>query len=385
VEEPTGVYMEKACPEHGAFRAMVEKDARLYRALANRDPQPRRPLSLVIPVTHRCNLRCAMCFLPDDGVPDPPRQAVLRLIDSFDGGIVFSGGEPTLHPDLPEFVDRAARQGKRTCIATNGLSLSDEKVVARLEDAGLDDCLFSFNGLKESVFRQIEGRALLRKKREALENLKGTRIKALLSTTVVDGVNNRDLASLAEFYMKERSLFVAWRIRTQAAIGRHTSADVLWLSDLLNGASEALNVDREDLLSSLDPAETHSGATHLYFDVVSAAEEGRPVLGFRTGMERSTRMDDLGGHRGLFGRHRTNLLASMSATGKVKTVLYHLLRPSQLTWYSVSLFAWPDVYNVDLDEVEQTGIYHVGPGGRIMPFVTALLLNQAKPDWSWES
>ena len=36
----------------------------------------------------------------------------------------FSGGEPTLHPDLPELAQYAVRRGMRAVISTNGTLLT---------------------------------------------------------------------------------------------------------------------------------------------------------------------------------------------------------------------------------------------------------------------
>ena len=84
------------------------------------------------------------------------------------------------------------------------------------------------------------------------------------------------------------------------------------------------------------------------------------------------------------GYEHRRLLASMSLSQKVAGVFYRLFQPSQLEWYHINLFAWPNVYNVDLEEIKQTGVYHVGPRGKPMPSVKAIILNQDMPDWNWE-
>src|SRR6185436_13341319 len=51
--------------------------------------------------------------------------------------INFTGGEPTLHPQLPEFLEMCRDAGiRRLTISTNGLRLLDEAYVRRL--AALD-------------------------------------------------------------------------------------------------------------------------------------------------------------------------------------------------------------------------------------------------------
>jgi uncharacterized radical SAM superfamily Fe-S cluster-containing enzyme len=391
IEEDDGVYMEKSCPDHGHFRAMVEKDASVYKTLMNRGLSDRRRLSLVIPVTHRCNLRCKMCFFPDDSVSDPLQESIFRFIDDFDGHIVFSGGEPTLREDLPLLIEHAARQGKNTCIATNGLRLQDKKLVDRLAGAGLDSCLFSLNGLSDTVFGQIEGQPLLEKKMAALENLKGSSVRPILSTTIMSGVNAGELPALADFYLASPSLFLGWRLRTQAAIGKHTDAENLWMSDMLTLVCNTLDIDRDKVLKSLDHESVYHGVSHLYLNALSVSGKNRKTLGyfainqlsykgFRS--DKQLKGASLAHKMNLFRHMSRELLSNMSLSQKVEA-FSHIFQPSRLKLCKINIFAWPDVTNVDLEEVNQTGIYHVGPSGKILPFVQAIILNNSRPDWNW--
>ncbi|MCI0519417.1 MAG: radical SAM protein [Chloroflexi bacterium] len=394
-EEEDGVFMAKSCPEHGSFYAQVESDAAVYRLVANTSPVQRAPESLVIPITHRCNLRCAMCFLPDDGAPDPSQQAIFNQIDRFPGPvIVFSGGEPTVRPDLPELIAYAVRQGKLPWIASNGLRLHDEKLVSRLAEAGLARVLLSINGLSDAVFERIEGRSLLNAKLEAVSGLRRGGLKATLSTTLVSDVNPEVMPQLYAFYLANRDVFGGWRIRTQAAIGKHTAAPRLWLSGMVARAAAVLGVSRQRLLASLDRENTHYGASHLALDLLY--EHGAPakLLGYAAGAPRAAEgpaqaqaaqphkrlLHALGvtarGHRPLLKRQPPSLQA--------RGLFLSMTQPQRLNRQRWILFAWPDASNVDLDEVEQTGVYHVGPGGEQMPFVKALILNQGRPAWDWE-
>jgi MoaA/NifB/PqqE/SkfB family radical SAM enzyme len=397
IEEKDGVFMEKSCPDHGSFRAMLEKDASVYKALMNPVSHQRRKIALVIPITHRCNLRCKMCFFPDDGVPDPSQKTIFRLIDKFEGRIVFSGGEPTLRSDLPELISHAAKQGKPTCIATNGLRLHDTALVHRLAEAGLTNCLFSMNGLSDAVFNKIEGQPLLEKKLAGLQNLRGTTIKPFLSTTVLSGVNTNELPALADFYAANRDIFFGWRFRTQSAIGKHTDAPKLWMSDMLNLVCTLFRIDREKLLSTINPNLIYHGVSHLYFNLLSTVGEKPGIFGFRTIDQRSYKGKSDGLQRDMQFQRRSfsekvsimwhnnmNLLSSMSFPRKMTWAFYRAFHPSNLQWININIFAWPDIYNVDLDEMKQTGIYHVGPGGKPMPFVQAIILNEVAPNWTWD-
>ena len=348
--ESNGVFMEKKCPEHGCVRAMVERDAMAYRMLMNASPTPRPPDTLVIPVTHRCNLHCTMCFLPDDGVPDPPPAAIQKLIDEFGGAIVFSGGEPTVRRDLPELIAYAAKRGRNTCIATNGLLFENSDYVTSLADAGLGACLFSFNSLSDRAYEQIEGQPLLDRKRKALENVLASPILPRFSSTLVAGCNENEVPELKRFFLSRGIAAPTWRIRTHAALGRHHDTPNLWMSDLLQRVCDAWSVDREELLLALGAGIDYHGTSHAYFTVPFREE----------------------------ATHTTN-------TETPTDPLHKPIADRRLRACGLRVFAWPDITNVDLDETAQTGIWHVGPGGEPMPFIEAVIRNLYAPDWNWPS
>ena len=75
-----------------------------------------------------CNLRCPFCHNPE--LVDPDRLAPtldersllerLRERAGFIDGVVISGGEPTIQPSLPSFVERVKRLGLLVKLDTNG-------------------------------------------------------------------------------------------------------------------------------------------------------------------------------------------------------------------------------------------------------------------------
>lgn len=77
-----------------------------------------------------CNLRCPFCYnaelvLPELGAAFPRVEAgeVLSRLQERAGfldGVVVSGGEPTLHPDLPSFLREVKGLGLLVKLDTNG-------------------------------------------------------------------------------------------------------------------------------------------------------------------------------------------------------------------------------------------------------------------------
>ena len=71
--------------------------------------------------TQGCNLRCPFCHnghlvtkpgkIIDDYIPEQEILNFLADRTSFLDALVISGGEPTLHSDLPDFIRKVKEQG----------------------------------------------------------------------------------------------------------------------------------------------------------------------------------------------------------------------------------------------------------------------------------
>jgi pyruvate formate lyase activating enzyme len=75
-----------------------------------------------------CNFRCPFCHNGEltgrgGGIPDIPLDEILRRLEELGGwveGVVVSGGEPTLHPRLPELLQVFRNAGLEVKLDTNG-------------------------------------------------------------------------------------------------------------------------------------------------------------------------------------------------------------------------------------------------------------------------
>lgn len=92
------------------------------------------PKSLEIHLSNVCNNSCKFCFYRDDRLAGDrlsflPTSRIISLLDSFkdesDKSLVLSGGgEPTLHPDFAEIINKAIDVGFDVGVITNGLHYS---------------------------------------------------------------------------------------------------------------------------------------------------------------------------------------------------------------------------------------------------------------------
>ena len=89
---------------------------------------------------------------------------------------MFSGGEPTIHKQILEFVDAAqARPIRSVNLNTNGIRLASDRAFvaalgARNRPGRAVNIYLQFDGLEERTHRVIRGRDLREIKRRALDN-----------------------------------------------------------------------------------------------------------------------------------------------------------------------------------------------------------------------
>ncbi len=112
---------------------------------------PHRPvLAQIIPI-RRCNLACTYCNEFDKHSPPVDTAEMLRRIDKLvslgTSIITFSGGEPTLHPDLDLLIRRVRDGGAIATLITNGYFLVPERI-KRLNAAGLDYLQISIDNIQ---------------------------------------------------------------------------------------------------------------------------------------------------------------------------------------------------------------------------------------------
>ncbi|MBO0696253.1 MAG: radical SAM protein [Verrucomicrobia bacterium] len=110
------------------------------------------PFLAQLVIVRRCNLSCGYCS-EYDKVSDPipaeilgQRLRKLKTLGTF--GISLTGGEPTLHPQLPELIRKCRQLGFfRTGMISNGFLLRPDLIKA-LNEAGLQEMQISIDGVQ---------------------------------------------------------------------------------------------------------------------------------------------------------------------------------------------------------------------------------------------
>ncbi len=121
------------------------------------------PVSLLAELTHRCPLQCPYCSNPlalEKAAAELDTATWRRVIEEAHAlGVLqthFSGGEPTLRPDLPELIRHASGLGQYTNLITAAVLLDPTKVEA-LADAGLDHIQISIQDSEPANANRIGG------------------------------------------------------------------------------------------------------------------------------------------------------------------------------------------------------------------------------------
>jgi uncharacterized radical SAM superfamily Fe-S cluster-containing enzyme len=255
------VILRKRCPEHGLFEALVYSDAELYMSQLRFNKPGTLPLEFqteirhgcpldcgmcpdhkqhaclgVIEVNTGCNLDCPICFADSGHQPDGYSlglEQVDFMLERFVAAegepevVQFSGGEPTIHPRILEFIALAQEKGvKKVMLNTNGLRISRDRRFAE-ELARLKPIVYlQFDGFELETHLVIRGKDLRDDKRRALERCAEGGIDVTLVAAVEKGVNEHEVGEIVRFGVSHPAVrAVAFQPVTHS--GRHVEFDPL--------------------------------------------------------------------------------------------------------------------------------------------------------------
>jgi pyruvate-formate lyase-activating enzyme len=235
VADETGGFMEKRCPEHGAFRVRVARRGwylrgleLCWRALFPPDFDPRAGMSrYTSEVTTRCDLRCPVCLSDAEDAPQSDEISLERfteLLETLRGRDVqirLTGGEPTLRPDIVEIVRRITASGNTVDLATNGLKLCRQpELLAQLAQAGLKGVMIWIDALEDpgvtTLFRGVD---LSAQRRELLALLQAHAMRPSFFFLVARGVSEPEVPHVLELALRTPRLSPLV-IRSYRYIGR---------------------------------------------------------------------------------------------------------------------------------------------------------------------
>jgi MoaA/NifB/PqqE/SkfB family radical SAM enzyme len=123
----------------------------------------KKSANLFFHILTKCNLKCRHCYInpAQHGKDTLPLATIKAWLEAFapDSGsknLIFLGGEPTLHPDLPAAVQHARRLGFGSItIDTNGFLFHD--ILSKVTPEEVDYFSFSLDGATRETNDRIRG------------------------------------------------------------------------------------------------------------------------------------------------------------------------------------------------------------------------------------
>lgn len=161
--------------------------------------------NIVIDLTHRCNMECANCYIPNRDIPDLDKNKLYEFLEKLPKRtyIRLIGAEPTMRDDLAEIITKIKNLGHRPSLTTNGLKLANKKYTEQLKDAGLRLLLLSMNGADDDdVYKVLDEGKWATVKTRALKNIFDARLPINTGTIIAKNINENTIKRQIEVFGK---------------------------------------------------------------------------------------------------------------------------------------------------------------------------------------
>jgi pyruvate formate lyase activating enzyme len=205
------------------------------------------PYTSAVIYTAGCNFRCPFCHngslvVGHEDTPDLPEDSVLAFLESrkkWLDAVVISGGEPTLHKDLPEFCRKIKQMGFKVKLDTNG---TNPDMIRQLLEKGLADYIAMDIKARDSRYATVTGMDVeLDKITESIRLLKESAIDHEFRTTAVPGLHDEtDFEEIGEKVAGGKR-FSLQHFRPQGCLDKSFLEKKPFSSDRMKGFKELLD------------------------------------------------------------------------------------------------------------------------------------------------
>lgn len=401
------VYLEKTCPEHGDFSAVIWRGLRDMEAwrgdlppIAEGEnencphacglcPEHRQGTCCVLlEVTKRCNLRCSFCFAEGGNGEDIPfetvRASLYALTVPGKTLVQLSGGEPTVRDDLPEIVAAAKEAGcQYVQLNTNGIRLAeDEEYVDRLAKAGLSFVFLQFDGMNDRIYQTLRGRSLLDLKRQAIDNCARHGLGVTLVPTIVPQVNTQDIGNIIRFAVSQSPAVRGVHFQPVSYFGRIPAAPSDDRRFTLDELLEAVEDQAGELVprSSLLPSRCDHPLCGFHGDYIVMPDQTLHPL--HTAQSSRCTTTSAEKNRSFIAQKWQRPHGESGETpSQVKadiTTFDGFLSRIRSHSFTITAMAFQDAGNLDLERLRRCSL-HVFDNGRFVPFCAYYLTDHAAP------
>ena len=411
------VIMRKRCPDHGWMESLINSDAEYYVNSQKFNKPGNLPLkystevkdgcpldcglcpehkqhtcAALIEVNTACNLACPTCFANAGRGYNLTMEEVEGMLDRFvelEGRpevVQFSGGEPTIHPQIIDMLRMAQDKGVRhVMLNTNGVRIAqDDGFLAQLEEVR-PFIYLQFDGLEDRTYQVLRGEPLAETKMKALERLAEIDLDVVLVPAIERGVNEHEVGAVVKFGLAHPAVR-GINFQPMTHVGRHQDFDPMDRVDIpelikaIVAQSDGIFV-KEDFVPVPCCFPTCSAITYAYLDegevtplprvlkvddyldYISNRALPNPELDIRTALE------GLWSAASVPGSQAANLGFSFSCAGcnflDEETIDLQKLKRHV---FMVRIQAFMDAYNMDIKALMKCCVGELVPDGRMIPF-----------------
>jgi uncharacterized radical SAM superfamily Fe-S cluster-containing enzyme len=409
-EDREGIFMRKACAQHGEYRTLIWRGDPPYRTWSRpkiafhppdawsevRDGCPfdcglcpdhrQQTCAALIEVTSRCNLGCSVCFADSGagGRPDPTLSEIRSWYENliakdYKCNIQLSGGEPTIRDDLPEIVALGKAIGFDFIqLNTNGLRLaSDLKYLEDLKDAGLSSIFLQYDGTGNEIYMALRGGDLFDAKVRAIRNCGQMELGVVLTATLVSEVNLDNVGGIISFAVENLPTVRGVHFQPITYLGRYPRMPVDKGRVTLPDVMRAVELQTRGMISidNFMPPGCENALCSFHGSFVAMPDGRLKALTMRRDRQCACSIEkaELGA-----ARARQCVSEQWSASDSSPYAPAHgelslgewdvLLERARTQRLAISGMAFQDAWNLDLERLRDCCIHVIAPDGRLVPF-----------------
>lgn len=243
IKENEKIYLEKFCPEHKFSKTLLSTDVnwfeesmfyikpREYPLKSHVDTFSGCPDSCgicsehqqhtclpVMEITDKCDLDCPVCLKDFNDLEEVSHADFNFMIDELIASeksvdvVNISGGEPTTHPGLQDFIKYSLDKGvTQVTVSTNGLNLLKDKNLRKyFKETGTITAL-QFDGFEKSTYLKLRGRDLYEMKLNLIEIMENEDMNYSLVSTIAKGINDNEISKIADFFFESKALSIMFQ------------------------------------------------------------------------------------------------------------------------------------------------------------------------------
>lgn len=149
------------------------------------------PYKVDMALTYGCNNECPHCYNENDRLQMPSLhverwyQVLDRLAELGVPHLILTGGEATLHPDLPKVIRYADQKGMVVGLNTNGRHIAHKAYMHELGEAGLNHVQITLGSSRSEVHDAMMGAKAFNQTVQGIENALASRVHVITNTTLM--------------------------------------------------------------------------------------------------------------------------------------------------------------------------------------------------------